>query len=166
MDVKQLSTEEMNNIIEPVENEIVYNTDDEKYYIWKNEWININPDANINLNLYDMNKQIMSQIPDFTKEQMDESISTLNEWVNKTKSKYFMMLCKDISYYTLFNRTKSAMDDNFGKCFKDCVNSLGPIKSIDFNEDKTALEIWFSYEDDVYCMYLFPYDSGVVNFRG
>lgn len=166
MEFEKLTNEEMLSKVDPIDGEIIYNTDDEKYYIWKNEWVNVNPDANINLNLYDMNKQIMSQIPDFTKEQMEESMNTLNEWVNKTKSKYFMMLCKDLNYYTLFNRTKSAIDDSFGKCFKDCMSNLGSVKSMDLTEDKTAIEIWLSYEDDVYCMYLFPYDVGVVNFRG
>ena len=69
-EILQLTAEEMEAIVEPEEGLIVFNTDDETYYIWKNNCFNpVNPDANINLNLYDMNKQIISQLPIMEKQQ-------------------------------------------------------------------------------------------------
>ena len=36
MEFEKLTNEEMLSKIDPIDGEIIYNTDDEKYYIWKN----------------------------------------------------------------------------------------------------------------------------------
>ena len=44
----------------------------------------------------------------------------------------------------------------------ECLNNIGSIKAIDLTEDKDAIEAWVMAEDEATCLYLFPYDMGVV----
>ena len=44
----------------------------------------------------------------------------------------------------------------------DTIQNIGKIKAIDFTEPQDAIEIWVEDEDGPTCLYLFPYDSGIV----
>ena len=142
----------------PEEGELVQ-TPEGKYMIWHDGgWNEIKMEGSgINMGLYDMNKQIISQLPileDFDK-AMDD-IWTLYETYH---NKYFMLYGKEISYFTLFRIFDSTY---FGNEVIDCLNNVGDIKAIDFTEAQDAIEIWIQDEDGPTCLYLFPYDSGVV----
>ena len=44
-----------------------------------------------------------------------------------------------------------------------CLHSIGVIKAIDMTEDSSAVEIWIMDDNnEVTCLYLFPYDDGLV----
>ena len=82
----------------------VYCKETDAYYIWNeqnNNWTEINNDATLSFSIYDMNKQIISQLPSLTpeetKEKLAEAISKFNE-----KDKTYMLLFKEMEYYTLF----------------------------------------------------------------
>ena len=110
------------------------------------------------MGLYDMNKQIISQLPymeDFEK-AMDD-IWTLYETYH---NKYFMLYGKEISYFTVFKIIEPQyLDEEVLAC---CLN-VGPIKAMDLTESGDAVEIWVQSENsEPTCLYLFPYDSGIV----
>lgn len=142
----------------PDEGEIIQ-TPEGKFMIWHdNTWNEVKIDGGgINMGLYDMNKQIISQLPcmeDFSKAL--EDIRTLHEtyW-----NKYYMMYGKEISYFTLFEIIGY---NDFGNNVIDCCTNIGPIKAMDLTEAGDAIEIWVEVEDGPTCLYLFPYDSGIV----
>lgn len=142
----------------PDEGEIIQ-TPEGKFMIWHdNTWNEVKIDGGgINMGLYDMNKQIISQLPcmeDFSKAL--EDIRTLHEtyW-----NKYYMMYGKEISYFTLFEIIGY---NDFGNDVIDCCTNIGPIKAMDLTEAGDAIEIWVEIEDGPTCLYLFPYDSGIV----
>ena len=142
----------------PDEGEIIQ-TPEGKFMIWHdNTWNEVKIDGGgINMGLYDMNKQIISQLPcmeDFSKAL--EDIRTLHEtyW-----NKYYMMYGKEISYFTLFEIIGY---NDFGNDVIDCCTNIGPIKAMDLTEAGDAIEIWGEGEDGPTCLYLFPYDSGIV----
>ena len=142
----------------PDEGEIIQ-TPEGKFMIWHdNTWNEVKIDGGgINMGLYDMNKQIISQLPcmeDFSKAL--EDIRTLHEtyW-----NKYYMMYGKEISYFTLFEIIGY---NDFGNNVIDCCTNIGPIKARDLTEAGDAIEIWVEVEDGPTCLYLFPYDSGIV----
>ena len=119
--------------------------------------------GNIQMNMYDLNKQLMSQCPCLDKEQMYDAKDIINEYGKETRNKYYMLLCRDINYYTLFNidLETSALED-FGSVVLDCVTDIGAIKAVDQAEG--AIEIWVHpTEQEPLVMYLFTYDSGVVS---
>ena len=143
----------------PIEGEIIQSTIDKKFYIYKDgNWMLINMDSSgINMGLYDMNKQIIAQLPELTDlEEKEEVIHGLHiDWGNF----YYMLYGKEISYFTLF---KMKEPQYFGKEVIECLKNIGTIKAIDFTEAKDAIEIWVQIAEEPTCLYLFPYDSGVV----
>ena len=148
----------------PKEGEIVQNAIDKKYYIYRdNNWTLINLDGSgaslgASLDLYDMNKQIISQLPvlkNFTK-----AIENVRDLHDKYWNKYYMMYGKEISYFTLF---KVCGNNEFGQDVIDCCLNVGDIKAMDMTKAQDAIEIWIQPEDkEPTCLYLFPYDCGIV----
>ena len=85
---------------------------------------------------------------------------TINSLHAKCNNIYYMLYGKEISYFTLFRVIDS---DYFGYEVIECLKNIGAIKAIDFTETKDAIEIWVENEnDEPTCLYLFPYDNGIV----
>jgi hypothetical protein len=142
----------------PHEGEVIQNPQGD-YLIWKdNQWMTINMESSgINVGLYDMNKQIIAQLPILTDlEEKDYIISNLHAKFNNF---YYMLYGKEISYFTLFEIVDSKY---FGNEVIECLKNIGTIKAIDFTEAQDAIEIWIENENGPTCLYLFPYDNGVV----
>ena len=142
----------------PAEGEIIQNPEG-KILVWSNDaWNEVKMEGGgISMGLYDMNKQIISQLPpldDFTK--AIDNIRTLHGtyW-----NKYYMMYGKEISYFTLFEVIGC---NEFGYDIIDCCTNIGPIKAMDLTESGDAVEIWVDTIDGPTCLYLFPYDNGIV----
>ena len=143
----------------PEEGEIIQNLEGE-YLMWKDgAWNKINYEgSDINLSLYDMNKQIMSQLPPL--EDMNAAKEAVNNLYEKTKNEFYMLYGKEISYFTLFRMDKPEW---FFEELTLCLHSVGVIKAVDMTEDGEAIEIWVVDDDnEATCMYLFPYDGGLV----
>ena len=132
----------------PDEGEIIQNPDGE-YLIWKDgNWNKINVEgSSISMGLYDMNKQIIAQLPTLTTNDLLEKLPLVEELHNKYNNEYYMLYGKEISYFTLFKLKQ--------------VESF-PHEAIDLTEDKDAIEAWVMADDEATCLYLFPYDMGVV----
>lgn len=143
----------------PQEGEIMQNASDGKFYIWKDDsWMLINIDGSgINLGLYDINKQIISQLPDLT--DLESKKEIINLLHSEQGNKYYMLYGKEISYFTVFKLIESQY---FGYEVIECLKSIGRIKAIDLAENKDAIEVWVENEDGPTCLYLFPYDIGIV----
>jgi hypothetical protein len=143
----------------PEEGELIQ-TPEGKCMIWHDgSWNEIKMEnGGINMGLYDMNKQIISQLPalnDFTK-----AIADVRDLHGKYWNEYYMMYGKEISYFTLF---KVCGMNEFGQDVIDCCANIGTIKAMDLTEAGDAVEIWVQPENgEPTCLYLFPYDSGIV----
>lgn len=143
----------------PDDGEIIQNLEGD-YLIWKDgAWNKINYEgSDINLSLYDMNKQIISQLPPL--EDMDAACKAVNNLYEKTKNEFYMLYGKEISYFTLFRMDKPEW---FFEELILCLHSIGVIKAMDITEDESAVEIWVVDDDnEATCLYLFPYDNGLV----
>lgn len=135
-------------------------TEDGKYHVFKNgELHDLKMEgSNLELGLYDLNKQIISQLPDL--EDFSNAIISIRKLHGKYWNKYYMMYGKEISYFTLFE--VCGLND-FGQDIIDCCANVGTIKSMDMTETEDAIEIWVQPEEtEPTCLYLFPYDSGLV----
>jgi hypothetical protein len=142
----------------PQEGEIIQNPQGE-FLIWKGDsWMTINMDSSgINMGLYDINKQIISQLPVLT--DLENKKYIIHALHAKFNNEFYMLYGKEISYFTLFK----IVDANyFANEVIECLLNVGDIKAIDFTEAEDAIEIWIQNEENPTCMYLFPYDSGIV----
>lgn len=118
--------------------------------------------GNLQMNMYDLNKQLISQLASLDKAQMLDAKNIINDYAKNIGNKYYMLLCRDINYYTLFDIDLDNMGlENFGEVVLECATDIGAIKSA--NEAEGAIEIWVhSAEQEPLAMYLFAYDTGVV----
>lgn len=115
------------------------------------------------MSLYELNKQGYAQLLPYDETQIQDAITWINEFSDKNKGKYYMLLCKEISYYTVFEKDFLEYDClSLGHGVIECLDNVGTIHGIDDNGEG-ALEIWVKTSDEeVYCMLLFNYDVGVV----
>lgn len=145
----------------PKEGEIAL-AEDGKYKVFKDgEWHDLKMEgSNLELGLYDLNKQIISQLPSLTDEELDKKIDVIDDSYIKCVNDFYMLYGKEISYFTLFKVNEPIY---FAKTVLDCLNEIGEIKAIDPTEDGFAIEIWVQPTDEEpTCLYLFPYDNGLV----
>ena len=125
------------------------------------------------LTLYDLNKQMVAQMSPMTEENEQQHIEEIfNPFLTEKNNKYYMLLCKELSYFTLFHKDESNSDDFF-KTLKELITSNGTLITACWtNEDtKESIEYWVRIKtpiennpdfSEVYCFVLFPYDAGVV----
>lgn len=141
--------------------EVVQDAVTGKMMVWgENGWNEIKTEGSgINMGLYDMNKQLISQLPVLSDDELFSKKITISGLHAKYNNDYYMLYGKEISYFTLFNIVDATY---FDADVIDCLNNVGDIKAIDFTEPEDAIEIWVETEDGPTCLYLFPYDNGVV----
>lgn len=117
--------------------------------------------GNFAMSLYDLNKQIVMQQADLDEAGRQTAIALINNYVKSDK--FFMLLGKEIGYYTVFMREPIAItNETIGEAVIDCLNSIGTIKSIDKLENNDAIEIWVVKENEPTVLYFFPYNEGVI----
>ena len=118
------------------------------------------------ISLYELNRSIIRQLPNYEISQMKEFINEFNQYHEKIHNRYYMLLSVETSYYTVFVNNQNETNDlkDLGSALLAVSLAIGPIVSHDVCEDH--IEIWFRNKDDneVYCYMLFPYDGGVVPF--
>ena len=122
--------------------------------------------ANIGLGtLYDMNKQILKQMPTLSDKRAEEEIANLALNLAPTKYQYFMLLNNEKKDYTLFNfHNERPSTPNFRKDFFECLVNRGDILSIEAKAFD-SYEIWLKDDsEEVFCYYFFPYDLGVLEY--
>lgn len=122
-----------------------------------------------NITLYDLGKGIMSNAPVLTNEEMKEKENLINEFFEKINSEYYMLLCKEISYYTIFKKETLLFSElnHLGIGVTECLKAIGDILNIEVTANNDAIEIWLRTPDNNnLCMFLFDCAPMVVTFGG
>ena len=117
--------------------------------------------------LYDFNKQLMSQAKELRRIDFKDSLNEIKDFIKEKDNKYFMLLCKERSDYTVFVLFKNEDFDRqiFKKELSECLTNRGQILSIEETKDKQAYEIWIKIDEESFVYYLFPYDLGVIEVK-
>lgn len=117
--------------------------------------------------LYDFNKQLMSQAKELRRIDFKDSLNQIKDFIKEKDNKYFMLLCKERSDYTVFVLFKNEDFDRqiFKKELSECLTNRGQILSIEETKDKQAYEIWIKIDEEAFVYYLFPYDLGVIEVK-
>ena len=141
-------------------------SDTNEIYCWDEEagWNPINVEGKgLELNLYDLNKNIIEQLNPLTTNEVSMKMGLINEYYQKANNTYHMLLCRDFNYYTIFNYDSMLTFPDFAGAICTIITELGDVYSIELLEDG-AIEIWIKPigEESPYAFYLFPYDAGVV----
>lgn len=160
--------EKLEDILEPYHGQIVWCSDEDKAYRFDavEGWQEVPEDSTstqLNMNVYEMNKQIIGQLEILDKATMEEKGKIVRDFVSSWGHKYYMLLCRELNYYTLFNINLKDADETVEDVLFECAEVIGDIKSVEAVDDNCAIEIWVTSSDnDTYVMYFFPYDNGVV----
>ena len=124
------------------------------------------------MTLYDLNKQMVKQLPPMDADGKKNFIENIfNEFENKYDSHYFMLLCKELSYFTVFHKNEGN-DKAFAEAVHELLSEKGTILTAgwDNEEDKNSLEYWVKVNIpiennpdyiDIFCFYLFDYHNGI-----
>lgn len=161
--IEQVHT--LDEVIAPEAGRTVYCEADDKVYRWDpiEGWQEVTVEGGVTMSAYDINKQIIGQLEILDTEALQEKKKMVREYITNNGN-YFMLLCRDINYYTIFHKVhpKEADDVLENVLIDECLPALGSIKAIDRTEDG-AIEIWWQDEENnVYAAYFFPYDVGVI----
>ena len=145
--------------------EMAETSDDNKKWVYDEETLEWREhDTGIQISLYDMNKQLIAQMPEMT--DSDKMTEIINNYKDKTdNNSHYMLLCRDINYFTLFEESFSSGQESFATLVLECIHDVGIIHDMMITEDDGAIEIWvkpLNEEADMLVMYLFAYDAGVV----
>lgn len=119
----------------------------------------------VNMSLYDINKSIIAQLPEYKNDQIRELEKNIDNWAKKDKielNKFFMLLCRDINYYTIFSlEPEKAEFRTLGEGITGLLYDAGyTIHSEEVQDDHC--EIWVKKDNEAYVFMLFPYDQGVI----
>jgi hypothetical protein len=142
------------------EGELCYVHNEKKMFKCVNgEWESVEaPKGELNMNVYDMNKSIVAQLPDISKKDLEAGKKKINQVASN--GRYFMLLCNELKYYTVFNIIPEG-EEKIEDVLLECIDCFGAtIKSID-DTPEGALEIWIVKDKEAYAMYFFNYDGGV-----
>ena len=153
------------------EGEVCFIEDTNQYMMYKDgAWMPINADMTsegLQINLYELNKQIVSQLPAFEDSQWDGAEKVFEDWLKIRSTEYFMLYGREISYFTIFKRvSKNGEFKNLFEALKACLEHIGTVHGFDVVNNNSALEIWVNTNGEMTCLYLFEYDEGVVTFNG
>ena len=148
------------------EGDIIYCEEEKRAYTYKDgvwEPCTISGEG-LSLSLYDLNAQAMESLPTASEEFLNEMAEHINTYALDSQNIFFMLMCKEQSYYTVLKHTISPSNEfsTLGEAVITLAKELGEIKDIYLNEDKTDFDIWVKVEDTMWCLHLFAYDIGVV----
>lgn len=157
---KRFTDGQIIKIEKPKENE-------SEFYVYKNGQI-IPLTESTGITIYDVNRQIYAGAPQYDVGQIERAIEDINKYDNEHKASHYMLLGKDINYYTvLINDPNFFNLSSLGSEVIECLENIGQIKEIIKDEFSNSIECWITVSNsnkETIVLYLFPYDEGIVRF--
>ena len=115
--------------------------------------------------LYEVNQQAIDALPKMSEQAINEKSTELEKYIYLGHAKYYMLLCNEYKYYTVFvNSTPDKVPELVKVMVEECMKPLGDIIGIDYQKDNNAYEVWIRTSDDKvnHAFYFFPCDGLVV----
>ena len=156
------------HLSEMADGDMIYVEDESCIYIKEdNDFRRLEGGLNLQMSQYDINKNIYSQMPVKTDEELVGLASIINDFYATHREERSMLLCRELNYYTIFELDKD--DGEFGTLADAviaCVEDWGKI--LDVVPVDGAIEIWNKLNEtgEAVVMYLFPCEQMFVRHRG
>ena len=109
--------------------------------------------------LYELNQQALKSVPAMKIQETTKAVTELADYIKNSGNKYFMLLNKERSDYTIFiyeEKAKELAEEMIG-----CLTDRGELLAVE-KQDNDAYECWIRRSGLVYMYYLFPYDNAVI----
>lgn len=124
-----------------------------------------NSDSGLKMSLYDLNKIAVENLKPMMASDIITILTTAeHSYYPKKKWTYLMLMCKELSWFTIIKNTPQGEYDTLADAVGDLFTSYPgykETKSIDINDDATV-DIWVLIDDEIYMFKLFPCDEFVV----
>ena len=119
------------------------------------------------IELYELNRSIIEQQGVLSADALAEKFELINTFAVDTKNDFYMLYGREINYFTVFTRHEKWELETLALAVTECLANIGLVYSIELTAEKDAVEIWVkdAERDLLTCMYLFPYDNGVVRLK-
>lgn len=125
----------------------------------------------INMSLYEINQSLISQLPAYDENKIEDLKTRINNWESKYfEENFYMLLCREINYYTVFQHRKPirAEFDTLGNAvISILLDTDWTIHSDEIEENSDHCEIWAKNKttgQEAHAFMLFPYSEGVVTY--
>lgn len=143
--------------------ELVVTLDTHKMYQYSENhtWLPYDQ-SEVKISLYDINKQVVAQMPLLTSEQLDEAVTKVSAYIEQTQNTYYMLYGAELNYFTVF-KIDNNTNERLADILIECLFGLGEgIIAIQPTDDNSAIECWIAHNNTSSILYLFSYDGGVV----
>ena len=119
------------------------------------------------IELYELNRSIIEQQGVLGADTLAEKFELINTFAADTKNDFYMLYGREMNYFTVFAKYEKWEIETLDLAVMECLANVGPVYSIELTAEKDAVEIWVKdiHQDLLTCMYLFPYDSGIVRIK-
>ena len=112
--------------------------------------------------LYDLNKQVMAQLPPQEENLLKHNWNVIGDWFGKNQNRWFMLMCKERSDFTLLH----IVDNNFSAAVQEVQEILlerGQILAIQYVHGEDSFELWIKDNNgEVFLFMMFEADWMVV----
>lgn len=117
-------------------------------------------------NLYDFNKQALSQAQPLTFNQIEKIKPSLQEWFNWQIDGYAILLCReryDFTIFHLYEKQNPNPPEVATNELIDLLKERGKILSVEKDSLNDKIwEIWVKIGEDIFAYYLFNCDDWVI----
>lgn len=141
-------------------NEVAFAVEENAYYIYNEEEGEWKP-AQPQLTVYDMNKQVIGQLPFLSDDEVIKAKEIIKEW-RKGKGSTLLLFNKEISFINIFNKQMLAADNFEEALFKVLENRFDGIRNIVLEDDDT-IGIWADYDDQPTYMKIMEWEVNIYN---
>lgn len=113
------------------------------------------------MTLYEINQQGYKSLSNMIKSDIDKAIDNLSTKINDSGGIYFMLVCNELHYYTLFTWKNKTFKPYFlAKEVVDVAKTLGNLKAIEISDNRA--EFWIENNNECNAYIFFNYDKGVI----
>ena len=141
--------------------------DIQKVYEWAEEtkkWLPCKA-GETGVTLYDLNKIACAKLPPMNQVQLAKAKEEIHKFILASNNTYFLMICKELSYYTMFISDDGSEED-MADVVIECLTNLGILVSIEYSVEHKVIEAWVrDDEGNAVIVFMTPYDQGVVKCR-
>ena len=119
------------------------------------------------IELYELNRSIIEQQGILNADVLAEKFELINIFAADTQNNFYMLYGREINYFTVFAKHEQWELETLALAVAECLANIGSVYSIELTVEKDAVEIWVKdiHQDLLTCMYLFPYDGGIVRIK-
>lgn len=154
------------------EGEVVYCKEEDKFFLFHdNKWQSvegkINASGSFDVKKRDLLINSISSFEPYSEKMELELIKEISRFREKINSQYYMLLGKELNYFTLFVRDEwSKADLSLGVL--SCIKDLGNLIYVEQFEEDNAMIFWIKTHENqtITELYLFDYSRGVIPFHG